>query len=261
MITFETKCYENDWEFLLKGGYLSEMISRCNCIFEKKVVNINNVENPMNVGMHAQRLVEAGVIDEYVFVDDHAEEALNFFGINKASFNGGYYYSISELVGIYRCQTPYLLHFSSDSILEFQNCTWISDAVKLMDRREDYVVANPLWHSMIENAIQESIDQNEDWIIGQGFSDQCYLIKTKVFKSKIYSENNVASERYPAYGGELFEKRIDSYMRNHKLLRLTHKHAVYVSKNFPKAIVKRLIRKIRIRLLLVRSRFLRRLKI
>jgi hypothetical protein len=74
----------------------------------------------------------------------------------------------------------------------------------------------------------------EDFYIGFGFSDQCYLIKTSDFKKSIYNEINTNSERYPKYGGELFEKRIDSYMRNNNLYRITSKEISYIHKNFPK---------------------------
>ena len=39
------------------------------------------------------------------------------------------------------------------------------------------------------------------------------------FKAPIYNEANPVSERYPKYGGETFEKRVDSWIRNHKYLR------------------------------------------
>ena len=57
-------------------------------------------------------------------------------------------------------------------------------------------------------------------------------MKTKSMqKMGIFNEQHPDSERYPVYGGELFEKRVDAYMRNHKLLRITSKHASYVHKN------------------------------
>ena len=35
-VTFETKCYENDWEFVLKTNYLDEMLRRCSFPFTHK---------------------------------------------------------------------------------------------------------------------------------------------------------------------------------------------------------------------------------
>jgi hypothetical protein len=60
-----------------------------------------------------------------------------------------------------------------------------------------------------------------------------YLIRTEDFRAPIYEEINEASNRYPKYGGELFEKRIDSWMRNHSHTRASSKKYSYIHKNFP----------------------------
>jgi len=78
-----------------------------------------------------------------------------------------------------------------------------------------------------------------------------YLMRTSDFRSpSVYHETNPASARYPAYGGELFEKKVDSWMRNHGFHRLTYKHAAYSHRNFPKGIVRK-----KLQLLLSRSRW------
>ena len=41
-ITFETKCYENDWEFILKGSYLKQIVGRCNVDFDFKQLIISH---------------------------------------------------------------------------------------------------------------------------------------------------------------------------------------------------------------------------
>ena len=35
MVTFETKVWENDWEYILQENYLQEIIGRCNYAFER----------------------------------------------------------------------------------------------------------------------------------------------------------------------------------------------------------------------------------
>lgn len=233
-VTFEIKVYENDWEYLLKGDYLAKIISRCNYNFKKKILFINNVKDVNLVKGFADKKIEEGVLDRYYVVDDFSNETLNYFDIKKESFNGGYYYSISELVSIYLCETDYLLHFSSDSYLEESQINWIDEAIGIFQEREDIIVANPTWNFAYGEAKKESISEIGNFYLGYGFSDQCYLIRTEVFKKKIYNERNSESERYPKYGGELFEKRVDSYMRNHKKYRITSKAISYVHENFPK---------------------------
>jgi hypothetical protein len=233
-VTFEIKVYENDWQYLLVGDYLDKMISQCDYNFKKKIIFINNVIDRTEVIKYAVKKIEEGVLDEYYIVEDFSNEVLNYFDIEKESFQGGYYYSISELVSIYLCNTDYLLHFSSDSYLVESQVGWIDKAIQLFQERNDIIVANPTWNFAYEEAKNESLSETEDFYLGYGFSDQCYLIRTDVFKEKIYNEKHVDSERYPKYGGELFEKRVDSYMRNHKKLRITSKEVCYIHKNFPK---------------------------
>lgn len=243
MVTFETKCYENDWEFILKGRYLQQMIANCRYEFTKKIVYINNVNDLPKVRHYAEKKIKKGIIDAYYVVDDYAKEALNFFNIDPASFQGGYHYSIAELVAIYLCDTDYLLHFSSDTMPQPGRSPWIRDAIEIFKEREDVIVANPTWDFNYIQAAEESFDSIRNFYLGYGFSDQCYLIKKDVFRSQIYHENHPLSERYPKYGGELFEKRVDSYMRNHSLSRISSKEAGYLHKNFEKDKMHRFKRK------------------
>ena len=107
-------------------------------------------------------------------------------------------------------------------------------AIEIMERNPDIIVANPTWNYKWNEAKAESQSELDDFYVGYGFSDQCYLINTEVFKQKIYNYHHLDSERYPEYGGELFEKRVDSYMRCHNKYRITHKSISYVSKNITK---------------------------
>lgn len=246
-VTFETKCYENDWEFVLKTSYLDEMLRRCPNHIAYKQLIINNVSDLPMVCKYADKKIKAGIIDAYYIAEEYAKDSLDFFQIDKKSFGRGYYYSIAELVGLYLSKTNYHLHFSSDAIMG-KNTTvdWIEQAIKLMNEYSEFVVANPLWNYRYQDAFNESMDEIDDFYIGYGFSDQCYLVKNEVFRKPIYNEHNMASLRYPAYGGELFEKRVDSYMRNHELKRLTHKQVSYIHQNFPKNKLKRMTRKLKI---------------
>jgi len=232
-VTFETKCYEKDWEILLRTGRLETMIRR-NCFeFAERVLYINNVADPDKVRYYAERLKTRGVISEHVLVDDYADEALAFFGLDRESFKGGYYYSIQELVGIYRCKSEYLLHFSGDSVLD-GSFAWIDPALDRMNRDQRIKIATCLWNGKSEEADQESLEQDNDYWLGYGFSDQCYLVKISDFRAPIYGERHAASERFPVYGGELFEKRVDAWLRNYEYLRCVYKHGSYLHKNYPR---------------------------
>lgn len=233
-VTFETKVYERDWRYLLLDGVLEETITRCGYSFEHRVLYINNVENLSKVSRVADRLVRRGVIDSYLVVAEHAQEALDHFSLTQESLGKGYYYSIAELVGILRCPSRFLLHFSSDALLARNAGPWIDQAIGLMDADPTYLVASPVWNHRHEAARAESHGELPEFLLAYGFSDQCYLVEASRFRQPIYHEYHPFSDRYPRYGGELFEKRVDSYMRNKGYQRLLAKNAVYLHRNYPR---------------------------
>ncbi|NJK94055.1 MAG: hypothetical protein HC830_13330 [Bacteroidetes bacterium] len=238
-LTFETKCYENDWQFLLKAGRLRKMIEWCDYKFDNRVLYINNVNDLDLVKKYADKCVSRNIIDSYIVVNDYANEALKAYNIDPKSFNGGYYYSIQELTGILLCKTDYLLHFSGDSLMKVRK-PWIAEGIKSLEINDRFFVANPGWNYRTLN--EGGLIAGEDdqfWHQKIGFSDQCYLIKVNRYKADIYNDTHVDNTIFPAYGGEMFEKRVNAYMMNNNLLRLTSKHAAYRHRNYPKYAFKR----------------------
>jgi len=241
MVTFGTNVYEGDWRFILCTNYLDEMVRRCNCMFHYKRLFINNVDNPQQVKKAAEKKVEKGVIDQVCMVDDYRDEVLRHFNLTMEEFKGGYPYSIANLTSIYLCETDYMLYFTGDALMVETDIDWISKAISSLEQDANFIVANPCWNRKYADAAAESLHELDDFYVGYGFSDQCYLIRAEQFKKDIYHESHPASARYPKYAGELFEKRVDSYMRNHGLLRLTSKETSYLHKDFPKTFLKKAI--------------------
>jgi hypothetical protein len=238
-VTFETKCWDGDWEILLKTQYLDNMISRNDFTFEEKVLYINNVNNPDEVIRYAESKIERGILTRAYLVDKHAEEALDFFGVSKSELGRGYVYSISELVGVFLCKTEFLLHFSGDTIMVTRGA-WIPSSIEAMSLDPRLKVANPTWNMKYHRAREASCRENDTFFIGYGFSDQCYLVRRDDFRSTIYNERHPFSDRhYPHYGGDSFEKRVGAWMLNHDHQRLTHKHVSYIHKNFPRSSLKK----------------------
>lgn len=214
------------------------MVRALNHSFGEKILYINNVKDRGAVEKAALRHLKEGTITSYIFVCDHEEETLKHFGMTRDSFKGGYYYSIQELTGILLCKTKYLLHMTGDAIISNKQ-GWIDESIERMEKDPSIFAANP--NGDPQDVAENLIEDEGDFYKGYGFSDQCYLIRTADFKNNIYNEEHPASKRFPAYGGELFEKRVDSYMHNHTLYRLTSKKALYEHKNFPKDPVRRVI--------------------
>ena len=234
-ITFGTQCYEKDWKFLLKGDYLKQMIERCKYNFAQKILIINNVNNKSEVEKYAKKLCQQGLLDKYYFASDHAKSVLDSVEIKMDEGEKGYYYLNAPLVCVNKCETKYLLYFTTDAYMA-SKCSneWIDLAISIFEMRDDIIVANPVWNYCYEEAIAESFDRIGDFCLGYGFSDQCFLIEADNFKKNIYNEKNPLSERYPAYGDGGFEKRIDSFVRNKGYLRITYMKGSYIHNDFPK---------------------------
>lgn len=231
-VTFETKCWENDWRHILHPSRLELLARRNTFPFRERVLMVNNVKRLSLVCRHAERATATGAFSKYVVVEEHAREALDYFGLSRAELGIGYKYSIAELVSIFLCRSEYLCHFAGDCIPTGPE-DWIAPSLELMSRDARIKVCNPAWD--YDEAKSEAAEENDLFYIGYGFSDQCYLVRTTDFQDRIYGETHPNSKRYPEYGGELFEKRVDSWMQNHRYLRATSKHASFLHRNWSKA--------------------------
>ncbi len=225
-VTFATSCWEKDWKKLLNTSFLEDKIKRNQFDFEKKILVINNVTRRSEVEERAKEAVDRGILTDYFFVEDCIDEILRFFELTREALGKGFYYSNHELTSIYLCQTEYLLFFTGDTKLD-KEINWIPSALNEFKNKQEYKVANPVWNGKFNEAKEAALYELEDFYVGFGFSDQCFLVRTSDFKAPIYNERNPVSERFPKYGGELFEKRVDAWMRNHNYLRLTFKHGYY----------------------------------
>jgi hypothetical protein len=238
-VTLETKCWENDWEFLLRTDRLKRTIELSGFNFAKRTLCINNVEDVAKVSRYAERLVHEGVLNNVVIVREHEKAALDFFELSREDFTSGFVYSIAELVGLYVCDTDYLLHYSGDS-RPVGRTDWLSAALTRFESDPRAKVANLTWNGNYAEAASEAFAEDEKFYIGYGFSDQMYFVRTADFRSpEVYHESNPVSARYPRYGGELFEKRVDSWMRNHEYYRLTYRFGAYEHRNFPSSGMRR----------------------
>jgi hypothetical protein len=235
-VTLETKCWEGDWKRILASEHLRLLAERNVYPFSEKILMINNVKNPSVVSKHAERAIQQGWITKYIIVAEHAAEALDFFSISRKS--------IAELVGIFLCRSDFLLHYAGDCMPAAAS-DWVSRAVLLMSQDSRVQVCSLYPGEDHGGEKSGLVGETDDFYIGQGFSDQCYLVRTENFRQRIYNASHPASARYPRYGGELFEKRIDSWMQNNGHLQAAFKHAFYTHKNWPLPPHARLYRRLR----------------
>lgn len=206
-LTIETKVWEGDWYNLIVREQCRDIFERISCPAERTII-INNVDDEQLVVRLARRLIEKDIVDNVIAVGEHLEEALTHFALSRESLGQGLAYSSAELVGLFMCQTEYLLHFSGDSKMIHQS-DWPIEAMALLDRHEVSVV-NPIWNGQFSDVKRECPDARGPYQIGYGFSVQCYLVRAQELLDAELNMRHEASERYPVYGGELFEKRVDS---------------------------------------------------
>jgi hypothetical protein len=226
-VTLETKCWRGDWRRILESDRLRTLADRNRFDFTDRTLMINNVDDMAPVTRAADRAIAAGILTRSVVVADHAEDALRFFDLSADALTHGYVYSIAELVSLYVCRTEYLLHFAGDC-LPMAAYDWVDHAIAAMDADPRIKVANLTWDGKYAEAAAQSSFATDDFFVGFGFSDQCFLVRTSDFRAPIYNETHPDSSRFPDYGGELFEKRVDSWMRNHEYLRATYRHGSYL---------------------------------
>lgn len=234
-VTFATSCFERDWQKILEGDrYLKEnQIGNHQFPFAKKILIINNVNDYEIVINAAKKRVEEGILDEFFVAKDYAEEILNFFQLKRESFKADgvmcqsddwvYYNALPPLAAIYFCKSPYLLYQTGDVFLE-ERVQWIDKALDRLKGR--CRVANLLWNRASGEAKREAVREERDFFVAKkGFSDQLFLVRTKDFRKPIYGEIRDDASHFPR--GDVFEKRVYSYMINHGWRRVTYKHGSY----------------------------------
>ena len=233
-VTLETKCWENDWEHVLKTSWLNTLKEYNKYPFTKFTLIINNVSDRNEVEYYANQKVEEGILTDYHVVADYEKSTLKYFDISLEEKS--YPYSISELVSIFLCGTDYLLHFSSDSTLEQPYHNWITESIEEMEGNDKVKLINPVWNHKLWEAKEESFLETDNFLYSKDAplcSDQCFFIKTETFRQRIYSElNNTSTKIYSLGVGNLFERRVDAWMRNNNHWRAVHKNVNYIHKNW-----------------------------
>lgn len=227
-VTFATACWERDWKhILLDPDYLEKkQIAYQSHEFSEKLLIINNVENLSEVKKAADRLVARGVITRYVV----AEDVLGFFGLKKGDFNEWQYWNaLAPLNAIYYATGDYLLYLTGDVYLK-RPVKWIDAAVRWMEKDSNKKVANLVWNERLDEAKKESWRQSWNFYVSKnGFSDQMFLVKRDDFRRPIYSEVRVDGAHFPR--GDVWEKRVFSYMKNRGWERITFKGGSYTHEN------------------------------
>lgn len=242
---FATTCWEKDWKLLLlHPDYLKvRQIENHGYCFNEKLLVINNVSDLDAVKKAADVKIREGVLTRYVVAEEIAETMLAFFGLKKSDFRMGldasqyegvtsdwiYYNALGPLAAIYSGETDYLLYLTGDVRLD-RKLGWVNPSIRMMEKNKNFKVANPVWNEQYKEAKSESYRKTWNFFVAnQGFSDQIFLVRRSDFKKPVYGEIRADSDHFPR--GDVFEKRIFSYMKNRGWERIIYRRGSYTHEN------------------------------
>ena len=221
-------CWEGSYRDLLVPGVLGQRYAAHEYPFARRVLTINNVDDQRDIVARADAAVARGECDAYVLVADELPMALERCGLCMADIAPVKHFVDFHLVTVATASADYVLHNAGDVVLE-RPFNWVSDAVERLARNRRYLIAAPNFLSHPGLVERESLRFDAPYWVGYGFTDQCFLGATRRLAAPIYREWNLISNRYPmAHLGRIFEARVDAYMRNHKLLRITDARLGYI---------------------------------
>lgn len=222
-------CFERTYREVLAGGFFEKVIAQNRFRFARRVVLINNVDDPGHATRRAHALVDTGEVDEAHLVADRLPEALSRTGLELRDLGVGAPHSVPSLVAVTLNGAPWVVHWDAEiRLLEPRD--WISDALAAMSRDSRILVAAPRWSSPKLEA--EVVGANPDFDLCFGFSDHVYLGRRAELGCPIYAERCLVRRRYPlAHRGYTFEARLDAYMRHHDRFRALHRAVRYEHDN------------------------------
>jgi hypothetical protein len=248
-VSLFVNCFERDYRQVLGPGFMRMKSNQFRFPFEKVIVTLNNIADTASAVALAKEAVGRREIDEYIEVAEALPNALEKSGLSLRDLGLVRHYMDFALVAV-TCAAPgYLLYCCAevDLITPFD---WVTDAVAKMESDSRILVANPSWGSDPGGAQRESLRRDGHYWLGSGFSDQCFLVDAGRLAAPIYRYKHDAGGRYPMSDlGDIFEKRVDAYMRHHNLLRISdsrifYNHAGVEGLGYPKLpLMRRILRK------------------
>jgi hypothetical protein len=223
-ISFSTCIYDKTKD-ILSNGFLRNQLNIINYPFDEKTIIVNQTND---------RGYIIGLVKTYFpdfnirFTEDDYIDVLKYFNLTKEKVNPGYWYSIQNFNMIYHATSDYNFHASSDCSIREIDRNFIKDSIDIMEERNDIISSMPSWEQSYYGPREECIFELDNFYGELGFTDQIYFSKIKEFKQDIYNQYHNDSNKFPGYGTESFERRVDSHMRINKKYRIVHKKSYYI---------------------------------
>jgi hypothetical protein len=212
--------FERTYREVLRPGQVLARAQQHSYPFARRVILINNVDDPDELQSRLDPLLSSGEITEVHFVEERLDEALRKTGLTRGELEPVLHYSDCSLVALTLPGSPFVAYVDAEVHLAEEH-DWITPALQMMQEDKRVAVANPDWTPSTLEA--ETREMHGQFALGYGFSDQLYLVKREEFAAAIYGYWCPMSWRYPlSHFAAVFEQRVDSYMRTHGRLRATY---------------------------------------
>jgi hypothetical protein len=225
--------FERTYRRALEPGATAGIADSNRHPFARRVILINNVQDRADAASRAKRLLEAGEIDEFHFVADRLEQALQTTGLKADQLEPLLHYSDGPLVAACLQGSPWLLYWDPEARLA-EPVDWVTPALALMAQEERVIVANPSWElpdagGRRPGVEREALQTRAGFALGDGFSDQVFLAARADFAARIYQQRCISRIVYPgAHKAHVFEARVAAHMRHNARLRASSLAASYV---------------------------------
>jgi hypothetical protein len=222
-IAFYVNVWERTYENVLLNGFLENILDIINYKFDEKTIIINNIRN-----IHPILEIIGKKFNDFNIhlTEKDLPNKLEYFNLTKQDISSTYWTALPPLTALYYTTADYLFHIEEDCVIKKWNEKFIGNAISVMEGTDSFMCAMPDWTENSRGAKGESLFEDDEFYYAQGFTEQFFMIPVQKFKQDIYHENNALSDRYPPQS--FFERKVDSYMRNHEKFRIIDKNSYYL---------------------------------
>lgn len=219
--------FERSYRARTAPGAFAALASSHRFPFARKMLLVNNVEDPEDARRRAERVLESGEADEVHFVAERLGQALEACGLRRAELGRVLHFCDAPLVAVTLPGSPWLLYWDADATLDV-NADWIAPSCAKLAEDPRLLIANPSWERPLADgslpAVEhETVERDGDFAVGHGFSDQAFLVRRAELAAPIYRTRCLVALTHPrAHKAPTFEARVNSHMRHHGRLRATY---------------------------------------
>ena len=213
--------FERTYRRVLAPGWFPRLTDDNGYGFARRVVLVNNTEDPVDAARLANDLIARKEIDEWHFVADRIGSALEMVGLRPRDLHPLPHYSDCALTALCLDGAEFVVYWDADVHL-VTPCDWVTPSLDLLHTEPQVVVANPCWDG--DEARSAAFSVKGDFALGYGFSDWAWLARRSTFREQNWSAPAApASYRYPlSHITPVFEQRVDTWMRYGRFHRATY---------------------------------------